>query len=64
MFVRKGWDTYVSDAVERPRGFAPSGRVAFGADLPPIRIPGERFASAMAPAPERRSAKRRLIPGS
>ena len=29
MFVRKGWDTYVSDAVERGRaGFAPSGSIA------------------------------------
>ena len=36
-FIRKGWDTYVSDAVERGRsGFAIAGRVERRADLPDL----------------------------
>jgi len=36
-FIRKGWDAYVSDAIERGRsGFASPDGVALGADLPDL----------------------------
>ena len=66
MFVRKGWDTYVSDAVERGRsGFASAGRVD---GRSPIFLnyqdPCERFrigdgAGSWNADP----AKRKLLPG-
>ena len=40
MFVRKGWDVYVSDAVERGRaGFASPDVWTVGADIPDLRRP-------------------------
>ena len=52
-FVRKGWDVYISDAVERGRsGFAPPGRVAVRADLPHLSGPvSSASASVTARAP-------------
>src|SRR6266699_3637014 len=66
MFVRKGWDTYVSDAVERGRaGFAPPDVWPSEPTFLTYQDPYERFrigdgAGSWNADP----AKRRLIPGS
>src|SRR5262249_28267407 len=39
LFVRKGWDVYVSDGRARPRGLCEPGRVAVRADLFELRRP-------------------------
>jgi pimeloyl-ACP methyl ester carboxylesterase len=65
MFVRKGWDTYVSDAVERGRaGFAPPDVWPSEPNFLTYQDPYERFrigdgAGSWNADP----AKRRLIPG-
>jgi pimeloyl-ACP methyl ester carboxylesterase len=66
MFIRKGWDTYVSDAVERGRsGFAPpdiwKGEPAFLTNA----NPWERFRIGPGPGSfDRDPAKRKVNPGS
>ena len=67
LFVRKGWDVYVSDAVERGRaGFASPDVWTVGADLPdlsPTRSSASASATAKAPGIAD-PAKRKVLPGS
>jgi hypothetical protein len=66
MFIRKGWDVYISDAVERGRsGFRQPGRVADRADLPDLSgsvraLPHRRGRGSWNADP----AKRKLLPAA
>src|SRR5262249_44448581 len=66
MFVRKGWDTYVSDAVERGRaGFAPPDVWASEPTFLTFQDPFERFRIGEgAGSWNADPAKRKVLPGS
>jgi pimeloyl-ACP methyl ester carboxylesterase len=66
MFIRRGWDTYVSDAVERGRsGFAPPEVWPSEPSFLPYQDPYERFRIGDGPGSWNADpAKRKLLPGS
>ncbi|AWN55883.1 esterase [Methylobacterium sp. 17Sr1-1] len=65
-FVRRGWDTYVSDAVERGRaGFPPPGVFDGDPVFVPKNRPFEAFRIGQGPGSyDEDPAKRRQLPGS